>query len=84
MRLVYCEMSSELCGSQGVVDRVPDELPGRSRYRRARILTAALAHHGRTGSDPGSRPHYLITDRKSAATVAAGVPALWRRDEVPS
>ncbi|MCU1671471.1 MAG: hypothetical protein JWP40_4398 [Blastococcus sp.] len=49
----------------------------RARARRARILTAVLAPYGLTVSDPGSGRHLTIADRKGAAEVVAGLPAVW-------
>jgi hypothetical protein len=50
----------------------------RARHRRTRLLAAVLAPYGLTVSDPGTGPHRLVADRKGAAEVAAGLPAVWR------
>jgi hypothetical protein len=51
--------------------------PLRDRHRRTRLLAAVLASYGLTVSDPGTGPHLTIADRKGAAEVAAGLPAVW-------
>jgi hypothetical protein len=50
----------------------------RARHRRTRLLAAVLAPYGLTVSDPGTGPHRLVADRKGAAEVVAGLPAVWR------
>ncbi len=52
--------------------------PLRARYARARILSAVLAPYGLTVTDPGSGSHITVADRKGAAEVAAGLPAVWQ------
>jgi hypothetical protein len=52
--------------------------PLRARYARARILSAVLAPYGLTVTDPGSGSHVTVADRKGAAEVAAGLPAVWQ------
>jgi hypothetical protein len=64
--------------SDGVSEGGADALPGRSRYRRTRILSAVLAPYGLTVSDPGTGPHCVVADRKGAAEVAAGLPDVWQ------
>jgi hypothetical protein len=55
-----------------------DDPPRRARYRRLRILAATLAPYGLTVSDPGVGRHLVISDRKGASEVAAGLPAVWQ------
>ena len=50
----------------------------RARHRRLRILAATLAPYGLTVSDPGAGRHVVISDRKGASEVAAGLPAIWQ------
>jgi hypothetical protein len=52
--------------------------PQRSRFRRARLLSTVLAPYGLTVSDPGSGPHCTVADRKGAAEIAVGLPAVWQ------
>jgi hypothetical protein len=49
----------------------------RARRRRTRILSTVLAPYGLTVSDPGSGRHCTVADRKGAAEVVAGLPAVW-------
>ncbi len=64
--------------SNEVSDGDSNDLPGRSRYRRTRILSAVLAPYGLTVSDPGSGSYCVIADRKGSAEVVAGLPAVWQ------
>jgi len=63
--------------SDGVDTGGPSGRPPRDRHRRTRVLAAVLASYGLTVSDPGTGPHMTIADRKGAAEVAAGLPAVW-------
>ncbi|MEV1175877.1 hypothetical protein [Nonomuraea sp. NPDC049784] len=71
-------MCYELVPDDHWSDGVSDAVPGRSLYRRTRILSAVLAPYGLTVSDPGTGPHCVIANRKGAAEVAAGLPAVWQ------
>ena len=82
MCLVCCEQRPDFRGTQGVLDRVRDELPGSSRYRRTRNLAAVLVRYGLITPEPGSRPPFPIPDRKCAAEVSTGLPADSDGDEV--
>lgn len=76
---VLCyELAPDAHWSDGASDGEMNELPSRSRYRRTRILSAVLAPYGLTVSDPGSGSHCVIADRKGAAEVVAGLPAVWQ------
>jgi hypothetical protein len=75
------ELTPEGHWSDGVLENQGNEPPGRSRYRRTRILSAVLAPYGLTASDPGHGSHCVIADRKGAAEVAAGLPAIWQAAE---
>lgn len=56
----------------------PDELGGRARYRRRRILAEVLRPYGLTVSDPGAGRHVVVSNRKGASEVVAGLPAIWQ------
>jgi hypothetical protein len=73
-----CVLCYELVPEDHWSDGLPDGAAGRSRYRRTRLLSAVLAPYGLTVSDPGTGPHCVIADRKGAAEIAAGLPAVWR------
>jgi hypothetical protein len=76
---VLCyELAPEDHWSDGVSSGEAGEPPARSRHRRTRMLSAVLAPYGLTVSDPGSGRHVTIADRKGAAEVAAGLPAIWQ------
>jgi hypothetical protein len=76
---VLCyELAPEDHWTDGVSDAGTTDVPGRPRYRRTRILSTVLGAYGLTVSDPGSGPHCVIADRKGAAEVAAGLPAVWQ------
>lgn len=76
---VLCyELAPEDHWSDGIPDDAPVDAPARSRYRRTRIVSAVLAPYGLTVSDPGTGPYRTIADRKGAAEVAAGLPAVWQ------
>ncbi|MCW2724101.1 MAG: hypothetical protein JWN35_1022 [Frankiales bacterium] len=76
---VLCyELAPDDHWSDGVSDDAARTLPGRARYRRTRLLSVVLAPYGLTVSDPGSGPQCVVADRKGAAVVAAGLPAVWR------
>ena len=64
--------------SDGVSSEGEGGAPLRARYTRARILSAVLAPYGLTVTDPGSGSHCTVADRKGAAEVAAGLPAVWQ------
>lgn len=81
MCVVCYELAPDDHWSDGLSDAVGSQIPGRSRYRRTRILSAVLAPYGLSVSDPGSGSHCLIADRKGAAEVAAGLPAVWQAAE---
>ncbi|MCW2535944.1 MAG: hypothetical protein JWQ26_1643 [Modestobacter sp.] len=75
---VLCyELAPEDHWSDGVRPGEPSAPPLRDRHRRTRILAAVLAPYGLTVSDPGAGRHLTIADRKGAAEVAAGLPAVW-------
>jgi hypothetical protein len=75
---VLCyELAPEDHWSDGVTAGVPSDPPMRNRHRRTRVLTAVLAPYGLTVSDPGTGRYLTIADRKGAAEVAAGLPAVW-------
>jgi hypothetical protein len=75
---VLCyELAPEDHWSDGAGGGEPGEAR-RARHRRTRLLAAVLAPYGLTVSDPGAGPHRLVADRKGAAEVAAGLPAVWR------
>ncbi|MFC5828438.1 hypothetical protein [Nonomuraea insulae] len=73
-----CVLCYELIPEDHWSDGLSDAVPSRSRYRRMRLLAAVLAPYGLTVSDPRTGPHCLIADRKGAAEIAAGLPAVWR------
>jgi hypothetical protein len=52
--------------------------PRGARHRRTRLLATVLAAYGLTASDPGAGSHRVIADRKGAAEIAAGLPAVWK------
>ena len=64
--------------SDGVAIGGPEQLPGRPRFRRTRLLSTVLAPYGLTVSDPGVGPYCVIADRKGSAEVVAGLPAVWQ------
>jgi hypothetical protein len=75
---VLCyELAPEDHWSDGVATGEPADPPLRERHRRTRVLGAVLAPYGLTVSDPGTGRHLTIADRKGAAEVAAGLPAVW-------
>jgi hypothetical protein len=73
-----CVLCYEFVPEDHWADGVSDAAPSRSRHRRSRLLAAVLAPYGLTVSDPGTGPHCVIADRKGAAEIAAGLPAVWR------
>lgn len=76
---VLCyELAAEDHWSDGVISAGAEQMPGRSRFRRTRVLAAVLAAYGLTVSDPGSGPYCVIADRKGAAEVVAGLPGIWQ------
>jgi hypothetical protein len=75
---VLCyELAPEDHWSDGVTAGAPSDPPMRNRHRRTRVLAAVLAPYGLTVSDPGTGRYLTIADRKGAAEVAAGLPAVW-------
>jgi hypothetical protein len=80
--MVVCVLCYELAPEDHWSDRAPGDEPtairGVARHRRTRLLAAVLAPYGLTVSDPGSGPHRVIADRKGAAEIAAGLPAVWQ------
>jgi hypothetical protein len=75
---VLCyELAPEDHWSDGVTTGGPSDPPLRDRHRRVRVLAAVLAPYGLTVSDPGAGRHLTVADRKGAAEVAAGLPAVW-------
>jgi hypothetical protein len=76
---VLCyELVPEDHWSDGVRSSDVNGLPARTRHQRLRLLSAVLAPYGLTVSDPGTGPHCVVHDRKGAAEVAAGLPAVWQ------
>lgn len=59
-------------------DGIPNQAPARARHRRLRVLAATLSHYGLSVSDPGAGRQVVISDRKGASEVAAGLPAIWK------
>lgn len=49
----------------------------RHRYRRASVLNDVLAPAGLVVRTPGPGRAVLVSNRKGASTVAAGLPAVW-------
>jgi hypothetical protein len=75
---VLCyELAPEDHWSDRVTTGATSGPPLRERHRRTRVLAAVLAPYGLTVSDPGTGRHLTIADRKGAAEVAAGLPAVW-------
>lgn len=64
--------SDAVVGDQDASGAMPQ-----ARRRRVRILSRVLAPYGVTVSDPGSGRHCTVADRKGAAEVVAGLPAVW-------
>jgi len=76
---VLCyELAADEHWSDGVAMDGAEQLPGRPRFRRTRLLSAVLGPYGLTVSDPGSGPYCTIADRKGSTEVAAGLPAVWQ------
>jgi hypothetical protein len=77
-----CVLCYELAPEEHWADGSPDGAPGATaragRHRRTRLLASVLAPYGLTVSDPGTGRHRVIADRKGAAEVAAGLPAIWQ------
>ncbi|MFS8479438.1 MAG: hypothetical protein FWJ93_10885 [Micromonosporaceae bacterium] len=80
-----CVLCYELADEEHWADAVAAGPDGqgrvRARHRRLRILTAVLSRYGLTVSDPGVGRHVVVADRKGAAEMAAGLPAVWRTAE---
>jgi hypothetical protein len=75
---VLCyELAPEDDWSDGVTTGATSGPPLRDRHRRTRVLAAVLAPYGLTVSDPGTGRYLMVADRKGAAEVAAGLPAVW-------
>lgn len=54
------------------------EPAARAQYLRVRLLATVLAPYGLVVSDGGTGRHVVVADRKGAAEVAAGLPAIWQ------
>lgn len=75
---VLCyELAPEDHWSDGMTMGGPSCPPLRDRHRRLHVLTTVLAPYGLSVSDPGTGRHVTVADRKGAAEVAAGLPAVW-------
>jgi hypothetical protein len=75
---VLCyELAPQDHWSDGVTSGATPGPPLRDRHRRTRVLAAVLAPYGLTVSDTGTGRHLTVADRKGAAEVAAGLPAVW-------
>ena len=75
---VLCyDLVSEDHWSDALSERSSDVVPGRSRYRRAHLLSAVLASYGLTVSDPGNGRYCVVADRKGASELAVGLPQVW-------
>jgi hypothetical protein len=83
MSIAMCVLCDELADQVHWADAVgsggeASAPPRHDRHRRLRVLAAILTPYGLTVSDPGVGRHLVISDRKGASEVAAGLPAVWQ------